>query len=142
MEDDEAHALVDAPGDALDDGVVDAAVGLVAPPEQDVGLVEPRLGQAVLGLVLGGGRDRDALVGVEAGGDRAVDAVGVDRADDGVLALVDVLVPDDGSDHHAALFSGRQSQRRSGPRVPGRGESVQGGVRRTGVARVRLRLSV
>ena len=74
-------------------------VGLVAPPEEDVGVLEARGGEAVLGLVEGGGGGVDAVVGVEGGGDGGVDAVGVDGADEGVLALVDELVPDDGSDH-------------------------------------------
>ena len=98
VEDDQAHALVD-PGDhPLDDAVVDLAVGLVAPPDQHVGGVEPVLGQAVLGLVEGRGRDLDAVAG-QGGRDGGVDAVGVDGPDHGVLALVDELVPDDGADH-------------------------------------------
>jgi hypothetical protein len=36
-----------------------------------------------------------------------VDAVGVDFADGGVLALVDELVPDDGSDHGVPRGAGR-----------------------------------
>ena len=99
VEHDEAHALVDPLGDAVGGGVVDLGVGLVAPPEEDVGVLEPGGGEAVLGLVEGGGGGVDAVVGVEGGGDGGVDAVGVDGADERVLALVDELVPDDGSDH-------------------------------------------
>ena len=106
MEDDQAHALVDPLDDAVDDGVLDGAVGLVAPPEQDVGVLEAVGRQAVLGLVEGGGRGLDAGVGGEGGGDGGVDAVGVDRPDHRVLALVDELVPDDGSDHGVPPWPG------------------------------------
>ena len=126
VEDDEAHALVDPLGDAVDGGVVDLGVGLVAPPEEDVGVLEAGGGEAVLGLVEGGGGGVDAGVGVQGGGDGGVDAVGVDAADGGVLALVDELVPDDGSDHGG-------SPPRALRWAPVRGEwrgwaGVQGGV--------------
>ena len=55
VEDDQAHAVEDPLLDAIDDLVVDLAVGLVAPPEEDVGASARRSAQAVLGLVEGGG---------------------------------------------------------------------------------------
>ena len=120
---------VDPLGDAVDDRVVDRAVGLVAPPEEDVGVVEAIHGEAVLGLVEGGGRGVDALVGGERGGDGAVDAVGVDGADERVLALVDELVPDDGSDHGGPPeggFGGEWRGSGGGARgVPGHGAGTR-----------------
>ena len=56
---DQAHALVHPGGHPGGDLVGDLAVRLVAPPDQHVGGVEPGLGQAVLGLVEGGGLGRD-----------------------------------------------------------------------------------
>ena len=59
MQDDQAHAFPDPLLHALDDRVVDLAVGRVAPPEQHVGLGEPLLGQPVLRLLQRrGGRRR------------------------------------------------------------------------------------
>ena len=67
MEDDEAHPVEDARVDAIDDRVRHLVVGDVAPPGQDVGLGEDRVGQAVLGLVQGRGPDLEAVAGVRAG---------------------------------------------------------------------------
>ena len=107
VEDDQPHALPDAPLHALDDCVGDIAMRGVAPPEKHVGLGEPRLGQAVLGLLQRGGRrprcpgsslQRAAIV--------VVHAVGIDFPDLGVLLLVDILAPDKGPDRHSTPPSG------------------------------------
>ena len=93
VEDDQAHPVEHAPLDALDDRVGDLVVRDVAPPGQDVGRREDRVGQAVLGLVERGRPDVEPGL-AQAVGDRAVDAVRVDRARRRVGALLAVLVPD------------------------------------------------
>ena len=49
VQDDQAHPVEDARVDAIDDRVVDLGVGDVAPPDEDVGLGEDRVGQACSG---------------------------------------------------------------------------------------------
>ena len=56
VQDDQPHAFPDPLLHALDDGVLDLAVRGVAPPQQHVGLGEPRLGQPMLGLLQRRGR--------------------------------------------------------------------------------------
>ena len=62
MQDDQPHAFPDAALHPLDDLVLDLAMRGVAPPQQHVGLGEPRLGQPVLGLLQRRGRRLDRLV--------------------------------------------------------------------------------
>ena len=88
------------PVDPLDDIVGDLAVRGVAPPDQDVQVVEHLLGQAVLGFVERGG------VITRAGhrgsrrsrGDGGVHAVGIDGGDVRLDLLVPVLPPDENAD--------------------------------------------
>ena len=53
VEDDQAHAGQHTTVYAIDDVVPDLVVGFVSPPDEDVGLGEDVLGEAVLGLVEG-----------------------------------------------------------------------------------------
>ena len=69
-------------------------MGHVAPPDEDIGVVDHVLGQAVLRLVEGCGAHLESARLLEALGDRAVDADRVDLADVLVLLLVPELVPD------------------------------------------------
>ena len=104
-----------------------ASWALVAPPEEDVGGGEALGGEAVVGLVEGGGGGLDACSPARARGQGGVDAVGVDGADGGVLALVDEFVPDDGSDHGVPRGGGPVGEGPAGGECRGR-EWVQGGV--------------
>ncbi len=94
MEHDQAHASQHPPLDPLDHRVVDLGMGAMAPPEQDVGLIEPGRRQAMLGLVEGRGIGGDAM-GRQACLDRAVDAIRIELLHGFGLPLVAVLVPDD-----------------------------------------------
>ena len=82
---------------------LDLAVGAVAPPGQHVGLRQALDRQPVLRLLEGGGRRLDRRVVVQGVGDRAMHSLGVDLAHDRVLAVMDVLSPDDGTDSHFAF---------------------------------------
>ena len=100
MQDDQAHALPDALGDALDDLVVDRAVILVAPPEQHVGLGQP------LSLRPCSGSCSVAVVASMPTSVFSAAAIvlcmpfGIDLPHDRVGLLVDVLAPDDCPDGH------------------------------------------
>src|SRR5207248_2979346 len=77
------HESQAAGPDALDDGsgpgVGQVVVPEPAPPDQDVGIVERRVGQAGLGLVESGQADLQTLAAAEVVADGAVDIVGIDR---------------------------------------------------------------
>ena len=88
--------------DALDHGVVDLVVGQVTPPGQHVRLGEDRVGQAVLRFVERRRANVEAR-GAQAVGDDVVDAIGIDRPDRLVGALVAVFVPDRDPRGHAAI---------------------------------------
>ena len=112
MQHDQAHAFPHPPGDALDDGVVDLVVGGMAPPQQHVGLGEPGLGAAVLGLLQGRRGGDDVAVLGEQCRDLAVHPPGVIPGDEFVLLLVDVFAPNQRSDGHAVASC--QTIRRAG----------------------------
>ena len=57
MEDDQPHAFPNALRDALDDLIIDIAMGRVTPPDQHIGLFEYLVGQAVLGILQRRGLD-------------------------------------------------------------------------------------
>ena len=94
------------------------AVRLVAPPEQHVDVRRA----ASCGRPFSGWSSVAVPASMpsprERRGDGGVDAVGVDLPDHRVLALVDELVPDDGSDHGSPRRAGLRC--RLGGRVPGR----------------------
>ena len=104
MEHDEAHALPDALLHALGDGVIDEVVRRMAPPDEHVGLVQLRLGHAVLGILQGHSGGLDVAVFREQLCDLAVHAVRIVGGNVGVLLLVDVLAPDGNPDRHAGLL--------------------------------------
>ena len=93
MQHDQAHAVQDPRVNPLDDAVVHFLVSHVPPPDQHVGLRQRRFAETVLGLVEGSGSDLEAPV-AQVIGDRAVDALGIDRGNSGIAALVAVFVPD------------------------------------------------
>ena len=99
----QAHPAEHPPVHPVDHRVVDAGVGRVPPPGQDVGVVQHLVGQAVLRLVLGGGADLDRVAEqlARARGDRAVHALGIALGHAGPVALgvlVEVLAPDGDAD--------------------------------------------
>ncbi len=99
----QAHARHHAAIDAVHHLVRHLMVGHVAPPQEDIGVVQHFLGQAVLLLPQGSRPGRDALLGVEETGDAAMDALGVDCADGLVAGFVKKLVPDSDADgRHSA----------------------------------------
>ena len=100
VQQDDAHALPDALGDALDDFVGDVAMGGMAPPDQHVGFGQRLDGAAVLGLLQGGGFGHDIAVAGKEPGNLVVHAVGIVVGDDPVLLLVNVLAPHQGTDRH------------------------------------------
>ncbi|GAB1361854.1 hypothetical protein MASR1M32_10900 [Rhodobacter sp.] len=95
---DRTHAGPDGTGHLLDNLVAHVAMGGMAPPDQDIGVVQPARRQAVIGLVQRRCGGRDAPGGVQRIGDALVHAGGVDAADGGGLLLVDVLAPDGDAD--------------------------------------------
>ena len=96
---DEAHAVVDALADLGHHLVGNLLVRHVSPPEQDVGVVQDLVRQAVLGLVQRGGAHGHVLVLGKEVGDGAVDAVGVDGRNLGHLLFVAELVPNSNANH-------------------------------------------
>ena len=96
---DEAHAVVDALADLGYHLVGNLLVRHVSPPEQDVGVVQDLVRQAVLGLVQRGGAHGHVLVLGKEVGDGAVDAVGVDGRNLGHLLFVAELVPNSNANH-------------------------------------------
>jgi len=62
MQDDEAHSLADPLLHPLDDGIIHTPVGLVPPPQENIGPGEPSLRQAVLKVLQGSDLDRNAVI--------------------------------------------------------------------------------
>ena len=100
VQDDETHAFPHPALHALDDGLIDLAMRLVAPPQQHVGLGKALLGQAMLGHVEGCGRNLDIGLAVESLGQGTVNAVRIKAADQRVGLLVFILIPDQGAKDH------------------------------------------
>lgn len=98
MERNEAHPFPDAAEDALDRSVTHFAMGGVAPPKQDVGLIEPALRQAVLVILQRRGLDFKSRVLPQTFRNAVVHPVGINPGDDGVLALVHIFAPDEDAD--------------------------------------------
>src|ERR1035437_460199 len=96
---DQAHALEHALLHAIHDFVTYLIVRHVAPPGQHVGRRQPLHDQPVLRLLQRGRRDRGARQQpADALGDGRMHAARVDRADLGILVLVDVFAPDGDSE--------------------------------------------
>ena len=97
VEDDEAHAVVDAALDAVDQAVVNLVVGAVTPPHQHVRVVQQLVRKTLIRLVQ---RDRADLqvVGRQLVLQRVVDALRVELTDVGALLVVallmNILIPD------------------------------------------------
>ena len=100
VQDHETEPGEHVPVDPLDDIVGDLAVRGVAPPNQDVQVVEHLLGQAVLGFVERGGGHPGLVTEVlgDPRGDGVVHAVGIDGGDVRLDLLVPVLPPDENAD--------------------------------------------
>ncbi|AFC33426.1 hypothetical protein PM3016_6822 [Paenibacillus mucilaginosus 3016] len=92
MQHDQAHPVQDAVLDALHDFVAHFVVRDMAPPEEDVGVVEHFLGQAVFRLIEGGIRNFHLVAQPFA--DRGMNAVRVDGADFLIFLLMTEFVPD------------------------------------------------
>ena len=78
-----------------DNFVANFAVGLVSPPEQNIGGLEPCLGEAVFRLVEPGRGDLQPGIPAEKIGDGLVHAPRIKRGHLRVLFLVAVFAPDD-----------------------------------------------
>ncbi|MNT22651.1 hypothetical protein D3C72_1580430 [compost metagenome] len=100
MQHDQAHAFPDALGDALDDLVLDLAMGGMAPPDQHVGIGKRLDGAAMLGLLQRRGLGDDVAVFGQQARNLVVHAGGIIVGNDLVLLLVDVFAPDQGTDRH------------------------------------------
>ena len=111
VKDDEPHALKNPLLHAVHDFVLDLAVGHVAPPVQDVGVVEHLLGQPVLGLVQRGVTGLKAARLLQRRADGAVQAVGINFLDALVRFLVPKLVPQSSANGHAVLLSDKKDER-------------------------------
>ena len=70
--------------DPVDSRVRDFVVRHVAPPGQHVRLGQDRVADALVRVVQGRGPDLEAVVVTQAGRDRAMDPVRVDRLDRGI----------------------------------------------------------
>ena len=92
MQNDQAHAVQYMLMDALDNGVIHFVMGNVAPPDQNIGVVQNFLGQAVLRHIQGGGFYIKTGFGQKIG-DAAMDALRVDFRDIGVFDFMDIFVP-------------------------------------------------
>ena len=90
------HVLVHA----VDDLVVDPVVRHVTPPGEDVGVGEDLFGEPVLRVVESDRAHLDSIAELraDAGGDRAVHAVRIERSDLGIPLLVLGLPPDGHAD--------------------------------------------
>ena len=104
MQDDQAHALPDAPLHALDNLVLDVAMRGMAPPQEHVGRCQPLLGKAMLGLLQRRRGCLDGLVFGQCRCNRFVHAVRIDGANFLARLFVNVLTPDHGPNCHK-LFS-------------------------------------
>lgn len=100
MQDDEAHAFPDTLGNALDDFILNRTVVLVAPPDQNVGLVQTLLRKAVFRFLKRGGGGADLRVGIQRIGNGVVHTIGVDRTHRLVDVFVDIFAPYNGVDGH------------------------------------------
>ena len=100
MQDDQAHAFPDALGDTLDDFILNRAMVLVAPPDENVGLVEALLRKPVFRLLQRSCRGIDLRVLVQRVGDGVVHAVWIDRTHRLVDVFVDIFAPYNGVDGH------------------------------------------
>src|SRR5690606_36227290 len=91
---DQSHALEHTPVHPFDDRVLHFLVCLVSPPNQYICPLEDGLAQAVLRFVERRGADDEVGVGAQRRSERLMDAVGINRANLGVLPLVTVFAPD------------------------------------------------
>jgi hypothetical protein len=137
VQDEQPHAVEDRLVHARDDGVVDLLVSDVPPPRQHVGVVEHVLRQPVLGLLLRRRADTHAVAEQlgQARGDRAVQPVWIERANLGLVALVDVLPPYGHPHDLTHLIT--TSRRPTALENVGRPYAVRVGHHRVSVARAR-----
>lgn len=94
VEDDESHAFEHAGVDAGDDVVSYLVMGGMPPPREDVGIAKDLLGETVIGFGQGCGSNGVDSVASESLRESAMDAVWINLGDLGMLAFVDVFVPD------------------------------------------------
>src|SRR5690625_4612642 len=90
--------------DALNNRVFDLVVTYVPPPQENIGGSQSFLGQPVLGICERRRVNHDVAAQTfgQALGDRAVDALRVNLADLWLGGLVEVLIPDEDINGHAA----------------------------------------
>ena len=87
-------------GDTLDDFILHRAMILVAPPDQNIGLVEALLRTPVFRLLQRGGGGVDLGVLVQRVGNGVVHAVWIDRTHRLIDVFVDIFDPYNGVDGH------------------------------------------
>jgi hypothetical protein len=93
MQHNQTHPVAQDPAlDPLDYFVAYGVVSDMAPPDQNVGIRQRFLTQAVFGLVEGGGLDREA-VAFQAVRDSVMDAIRVDGGNPEVGRFLAVFVP-------------------------------------------------
>ena len=102
MHHDESHSGQQAVPDALDQLVLDFAVGAVPPPHQHIGVVEQRIGQPLLRIIQGRSANQQ-VVAFERLRQLAMDALRIDCGNLGQFLFMTPLVPNCYLDH---LLSG------------------------------------
>src|SRR5690606_6012133 len=110
----------------------------MAPPDEDVGLVEFLFGHAVLGILQRHRGGDELLVFADDPGDLAVHAFRVVLGDGLVLLFVDVLAPDGNPDRHwtpESPCSHKGPESHPAPIVPKRFRARRDSVHRAGAKR-------
>src|SRR5512133_3431634 len=97
MEHDQPHAGEHTLVDALDDLIPDLGMRQVSPPDQHVAAGQRGFAQTMFRFIQGRCVYLESLL-VQSGGDRLMDAIGVDGSNRLVLLLVPELVPNQDAD--------------------------------------------
>jgi len=111
MQHDQTHAVQHMLLHAVDNGIGDLVVGQVPPPDQHVGLLQHGFGQAMLRLVERSSARVYSLLAQE-GGNRAVNAGGIDGGNLLIPLFVAVFVPHRDADCAHRRSSPQEQDRR------------------------------